>query len=73
MIETKGGIVMSVPANGFLGKNGQPVKGRFELAVKEALDPASIIRADFLHGPATGCSKREVCFSWMPEKMEKCS
>ncbi|MDP4263215.1 MAG: hypothetical protein Q8941_11865 [Bacteroidota bacterium] len=45
VIETKGGIVMAVPAHVFLDENGNPVDGRIELAVKEALDPATIMKA----------------------------
>lgn len=45
VVETKGGIVLSVPANGFLDDNGQPVNGKVELIIKEALDPATIINA----------------------------
>ena len=43
VIETKGGIVMAIPANGFLDENGKPVTGKVDLAVKEALDPATMI------------------------------
>lgn len=45
VVETKGGIVLSVPAGAFLDAHGLPVKGRIELLVKEALDPAAILRA----------------------------
>jgi hypothetical protein len=45
VIETKGGLVLSVPANAFLDEDGKAVKGKLELIVKEALDPASIINA----------------------------
>ncbi len=45
VIETKGGMILSVPANGFLDKEGQPVKGSIELTVKEALDPTTILKA----------------------------
>jgi hypothetical protein len=45
VIETKGGIVMAVPANGFLDENGNSAKGNVELVVKEALDPATMMNA----------------------------
>jgi hypothetical protein len=45
VIETKGGMLLSVPAQGFLDEKGQPVNGKVELVIKEALDAASIIRA----------------------------
>ena len=45
VIETKGGIVLSIPAGAFLDAHGLPVKDRIELLVKEALDPAAICRA----------------------------
>ena len=45
VVETRGGIVLSIPANGFLDKNARPVTGKLTLIIKEALDPASIIRA----------------------------
>src|SRR5258708_205833 len=45
VIETKGGIYLSVPAAAFLNSNGQSAKGKVELIVKEALDPASNLRA----------------------------
>ena len=45
VIRTKGGMLLSVPANGFLDEDGQVVKGRVELVVKEALDAATIIKA----------------------------
>jgi hypothetical protein len=45
VIETKGGIVMVVPANVFLDENGNPANGKIELAVKEALDPATMMNA----------------------------
>src|SRR5436190_252512 len=43
VIETKGGIVMAIPANNFLDENGNIVEGKVDLTVKEALDPAAII------------------------------
>jgi hypothetical protein len=45
VIETRGGIVFSIPANCFLTKDGQQVSGRVELSVKEALDPMTIMKA----------------------------
>jgi len=45
VIETKGGIVLSVPAAAFVDDNGQTVRGKIGLVIKEALDPASILRA----------------------------
>lgn len=45
VIETKGGIVMAIPANGFLDENGNPVTGKIEIAVKEALDPSTMMNA----------------------------
>jgi hypothetical protein len=44
VIETKGGMVLSVPANGFLD-DGRPVQGRVALTVREALDAAAIMKA----------------------------
>jgi hypothetical protein len=45
VIETQGGIVLSIPANGFLNNDGGAVSGEIEFVVKEALDEASIIKA----------------------------
>lgn len=45
VIETKGGMVLAIPANDFLDDKGQPVKGSVQLIIKEALDAASIIEA----------------------------
>lgn len=45
VIETKGGMVLAVPANCFLDKDGKPATGPIDLEVKEALDPATIMRA----------------------------
>ncbi|MBO9203717.1 MULTISPECIES: hypothetical protein [Niastella] len=45
IVETKGGLVIQVPANGFLDENKQPVTGKMELIIKEAMDAASIMRA----------------------------
>ncbi|HTA28536.1 MAG TPA: cytochrome c [Bacteroidia bacterium] len=45
IIQTKGGLVIAVPANCFVDDNGKPVTGHIELEVKEALDAASMMRA----------------------------
>jgi len=45
VIETKGGMVIAVPANGFLDATGQPVTGNVSLVVKEALNAPSIMMA----------------------------
>ena len=45
VIETKAGITVSIPANGFLDETGKPVNGGVDLVVKEALDASSIMRA----------------------------
>lgn len=45
LIETKNGIILQIPANGFLDENGLPVTGQVMLTVKEALDAASIMQA----------------------------
>ena len=45
VIETKKGIVLSVPANCFLDQYGHPVNGKIQLVVKEALDATTIIEA----------------------------
>jgi hypothetical protein len=45
VIVTKGGIVLAVPAGGFLDEHGQPVKGPIDIQFREALDPASILRS----------------------------
>lgn len=45
VIETREGLVLSVPANGFLGTEGNAVNGYVQLVVKEALDAASIMKA----------------------------
>ncbi|WP_315821202.1 hypothetical protein [Paraflavitalea speifideaquila] len=44
VIETKGGIVMAIPANGFLDESGAPVAGSLSLVVKEALDAATVMQ-----------------------------
>ena len=45
VIETKGGIILSISAGAFLDAHGLPVKNRIELLVREALDPAAILRS----------------------------
>lgn len=45
VVETKGGIVLLVPANVFLDETGKRVAGKIELVVKEAIDPATIMNA----------------------------
>jgi len=45
VIETKGGIILSIPASSFLDSSGQPVTGPIDFVIHEALDPASIIKA----------------------------
>jgi hypothetical protein len=45
VIVTQGGIVMAIPANVFVDENGKPVSGTIAVEVKEALDPADIIKA----------------------------
>lgn len=45
VIQTEGGITMTILANTFLDENGHPVKGAIDLEVKEALDPLSIMKA----------------------------
>ncbi|MDO6432988.1 hypothetical protein Q4E93_20435 [Flavitalea sp. BT771] len=45
VIETKKGIVLSIPANTFLDEDDRAVTGRVLLVLKEALDPASIMTA----------------------------
>lgn len=45
VIETPGGIVMAIPANGFVDDDGKPVDGIIDLNIREALDPASIMKA----------------------------
>ena len=43
VIESKGGIIFSIPANGFLDSDGKPVKGQIQLTVKDALDAGTIM------------------------------
>ena len=45
IIETQSGMVVQIPANGFLTEKKQPVTGQIELIVKEANDAATIMRA----------------------------
>jgi hypothetical protein len=45
IIETPAGIIMAIPANGFVDDDGKPVDGTIELSIREALDPASIMKA----------------------------
>jgi hypothetical protein len=45
VVETKGGIVFAIPAGAFLLDDGQAAVGGVQLLVREALNPASIIRA----------------------------
>jgi hypothetical protein len=45
VIETKGGITFSIPANGFLDENGKPVNGAIQVSVKEALDAGTIMKS----------------------------
>lgn len=45
VVETADGIVIAIPANSFLDANGQPVKGKIQLEVKEALNAADIMKA----------------------------
>ena len=45
VIETRAGITMSIPAKAFLNGDGRTATGKTILIVKEALDPASIIKA----------------------------
>lgn len=45
IVETRSGMVIQVPANGFLTANNQLVTGQVELIIKEAIDAASIMRA----------------------------
>jgi hypothetical protein len=45
IVETSNGMVIQVPANGFLTEDKQPVTGQIELTIKEAMDAASIMTA----------------------------
>lgn len=44
VIETQGGIIVSIPANAFLNNNS-PVNGEIELELKEALTPFDIMKS----------------------------
>ncbi len=44
VIETKGGIILTIPANAFLNNNSN-VSGNVELEIKEALTPLDIMKA----------------------------
>ena len=44
IIESKDGIVFSIPANAFVDKDGNPASGKVTLEVKDALNPADIIQ-----------------------------
>ncbi len=45
VIETKGGIVLTVPANGFLDEKGKQLNGPLSLIVKEALDASTVMQS----------------------------
>lgn len=45
IIETKNGIVFSIPAKTFLNKQGQTPEGQIELEIKEAMTPLEIMKA----------------------------
>lgn len=45
VIETRKGIVLSIPAHAFIDKDGSPVTGQIQLTLKEALDPTDILKA----------------------------
>ncbi|RYY56617.1 MAG: hypothetical protein EOO09_05665 [Chitinophagaceae bacterium] len=45
IIETKSGIVFSFAAGSFRDKNGTPLSGDVSVTIKEAMDPASILKA----------------------------
>lgn len=45
VVETRSGIILSIPANCFLTDDGLAVNGDIEFVVKEALDAASIVKA----------------------------
>lgn len=44
VIETKGGIILTIPANAFLNK-GNAISGDIEIEIKEAFDPFEIMKA----------------------------
>ncbi len=73
VIETKGGMVLSIPSHGFLDENGQAATGNINLVVKEALDPSAIMKAGALRvNRATSCWKAVVCFLSMHGREEGC-
>jgi cytochrome c2 len=45
VIETKNGIIISIPANAFLNATGDAVTSELELEIKEALNPFDIMKA----------------------------
>lgn len=45
VIETRKGIVLAIPAQTFLDKGNHPATGQIRLTLKEALDPADILKA----------------------------
>ncbi len=45
IVETSSGMVIQVPADGFLTEDKQAVRGQIELIIKEAMDAASIMSA----------------------------
>jgi len=45
VIETTKGIVMAIPAHAFLDEQGRTATGPIQLVIKEALDPADIMKA----------------------------
>jgi len=45
VVETKGGIVLAIPAKSFFKSTGELVNDQIELEVKEALNPLDIMRA----------------------------
>ncbi|MFI5148177.1 MAG: c-type cytochrome [Bacteroidia bacterium] len=44
VIESKNGIILAIPAGTFVDEDNQPVNGPVRLDLKEALDPASILK-----------------------------
>lgn len=45
VIETKGGMVLAIPANALLTQDGKAATGAISLCIKEALDPLTIMTA----------------------------
>ena len=45
VIETRKGIVLAIPAHTFLDEGDHPTTGQIQLTLKEALDPADILKA----------------------------